>query len=36
MFPGERMVAAAWAEERWTNGIYRRKSNATSIQLKVA
>lgn len=28
MFPGERMVAAAWAEERWTNGIYRRKRRA--------
>lgn len=27
MFPGEKMVAAAQAEERWTNGVHRRKSS---------
>ena len=36
MFSGEKMVAAAQAEERWTNGVHRRKSSGTSIQLKVA
>lgn len=35
LFPTDKMVAAAQAEERWMDGIYWRKSNWTSVQLKV-